>query len=128
VRDTGILHALLGVADREALEGHPKVGASWEGFVVEQILAALGQPQAYYWRTQAGAELDLLLTLRGRRVGVEVKRSDAPTMTPSVHAALTDLGLERLLIVYPGDQRYTLSDRVEVLPLAECVAEVAKMR
>jgi predicted AAA+ superfamily ATPase len=128
VRDTGILHALLGVADREALEGHPKVGASWEGFVIEQILAALGQPQAYYWRTQAGAELDLLLTLRGRGVGVEVKRSDAPTMTPSVHAALTDLGLERLLIVYPGDQRYTLSDRVEVLPLAECVAEVAKMR
>jgi predicted AAA+ superfamily ATPase len=124
VRDSGVLHALLGIPDRHTLEGHPKVGASWEGFVIEQVLAHAGGAPAYYWRTQAGAELDLLLSLRGKRVGVEVKRSDAPTMTPSIQAALTDLKLDRLYVVYPGATRYRLEDRVDVLPLAELLEEL----
>jgi predicted AAA+ superfamily ATPase len=125
VRDTGILHALLGISSHRELEGHPKVGGSWEGFVIEQILSRLSHTNAYYWRTQAGAEIDLLLFEKGRRVGIEVKRADAPTMTPSMASALRDLGLHRLFVVYPGAARYSLGDRVDVLPLADCVTELA---
>lgn len=128
VRDTGVLHALLGIRSRGELDGHPKIGGSWEGFVIEQILARLSHPSAYYWRTQAGAELDLLLFLRGRRIGVEIKRSDAPAMSPSIASALRDLRLDRLLIVYPGAERYSLAPRVEVLPLAEGIEELTDGR
>ncbi len=124
IRDTGILHTLLGIRSRSELDGHPKIGGSWEGFVIEQILARLLHPSHYYWRTQAGAELDLLLFLRGRRVGVEIKRSDAPAMSPSMVSALQDLSLDRLLVIYPGAERYSLGPRVEVLPLADGIAEL----
>lgn len=121
VRDSGILHSLLGITDQRGLEGHPKVGASWEGFVIEQLLQWLDQPQAYYWRTQAGAELDLLLFYRGWRIGIEIKRADAPTMTPSMRTAFSDLQLDRLFVVYPGKSRYFLSEGLEVLPLRDCI-------
>jgi hypothetical protein len=117
VRDAGLLHALLGLAGPAALDAHPKVGASWEGFVIEELIALAGERNAYYWRTQAGAELDLLLLLRGRRIGVEVKYADAPAMTRSMHASMESLKLDRLYIVYPGGEAYTLRPRVEVLPL-----------
>lgn len=125
VRDTGVLHALLGIGSRQELEGHPKVGGSWEGFVIEQLLARLAQPRAYYWRTQAGAELDLLLFIKSRRFGIEIKRADAPTMTPSMASALESLQLHRLLVVYPGSTRYALAKRIEVMPLADCIGELA---
>ena len=125
VRDTGLLHALLSINTARELEGHPKVGASWEGFVIEQLLSLRVQKQAYYWRTQAGAELDLLLFIKGRRVGIEIKRADAPTMTPSMGFALEDLKLHRLLVVYPGTVRYSLGERIEVLSLADCLAELS---
>lgn len=121
VRDTGLLHTLLGINNRQELEGHPKLGASWEGFVIEQILARLDSPRAYYWRTQAGAELDLLLFHGGRRIGIELKYADAPTMSRSMASALADLELNQLYVVYPGTARYTLADRVEALPLNECI-------
>ncbi|MGQ0834667.1 MAG: ATP-binding protein [Gammaproteobacteria bacterium] len=124
VRDTGLLHVLLGIGTMRELEGHPKIGGSWEGFVIEQILARLPQPTAYYWRTQAGAELDLLLSLKGRRIGVEIKRADAPGLTPSMSSALQDLSLDRLFVVYPGMARYSLANRVEVLPLRDSMAEL----
>jgi predicted AAA+ superfamily ATPase len=111
IRDSGLLHTLLGIGDRPQLEGHPVVGGSWEGFVIEQLLAGLPKANAYYWRTQAGAELDLLLFLSGRRIGIKIKRADAPTMTPSMISALKDLELHRLLVVYPGSTRYTLCRR-----------------
>ena len=117
VRDAGLLHALLGLAAPAALDAHPKVGASWEGFVIEELIALAGERNAYYWRTQAGAELDLLLMLRGRRVGVEVKYADAPSMTRSMHACIESLKLERLYVVYPGGEAYALRPGVEVLPL-----------
>ncbi|MGH8285125.1 MAG: ATP-binding protein [Steroidobacteraceae bacterium] len=128
VRDTGVLHALLGITDRRGLEGHPKLGASWEGFVIEQLLARLEQPQAYYWRTQAGAELDLLLFVRSRRVGIEIKRADAPTITPSMVSALADLSLDRLFVVHPGVTRYALSERIEVLSLEDGIAALRAYR
>ncbi len=119
VRDSGLLHVLLGVANQRDLEYHPKVGASWEGYAVEEVLKALRPDDAYYWATHGGAEIDLVLFKGGRRIGVECKRSDAPTMTPSMHIALADLKLDELFVVYPGERRYPLAERVEVIPLAE---------
>jgi len=125
IRDSGLLHTLLGIGDRRQLDGHPVVGGSWEGFIIEQLLARLPKAKAYYWRTQAGAELDLLLFLKGQRIGVEIKRADAPTMTPSMVSALKDLELHRLLVVYPGSVRYTIRPKVEVMSLEQCMAELA---
>ncbi|MGH7149443.1 MAG: DUF4143 domain-containing protein, partial [Planctomycetota bacterium] len=118
VRDSGLLHALLSVASQAGLEGHPKCGASWEGFALEQVLRVAGARDCYYWGTHAGAELDLLLFRRGRRYGVEFKRSEAPTMTKSLHVALSDLRLDRAWIVYPGTEAYRVHERVEVVPLS----------
>ncbi len=127
VRDTGLLHALLGVAGVDALEGHPRLGASWESFAIEQVLGcAQGRP-AYYWRTQAGAELDLLLLLRNRRIGVEVKYGAAPAMTKSMSAALHDLALDRLFVVHAGEARYRVHERVEALPLGACMEEISRL-
>jgi len=124
VRDSGLLHALLGIGSRRDLEHHPKVGASWEGYAVEEALKALQPDDAYYWATYNGAELDLLLFKRGRRIGVECKRADAPTLTPSMRVAMTDLKLDELYVVYPGEKRYPLADKVTVVPLAEFAGAV----
>ncbi len=126
VRDSGLLHALLGIAGRRELEMHPKIGASWEGYAVEEILKALCPDEAYFWATHQGAELDLLLFKRGRRIGVECKRKDAPALTPSMRIALNDLRLDRLIVVYPGDRRYGLAERVEVVPLVDLVGRGTK--
>ncbi len=117
MRDAGLLHALLGLTAPAALGAHPKVGASWEGFVIEELIALAGERNAYYWRTQAGADLDLLLMLRGRRIGIEVKYADASPMTRSMHVSIESLKLDRLYVVYPGGEAYTLRPGVEVLPL-----------
>ncbi len=121
IRDTGLLHALLGITDGRALESHPKVGASWEGYAIEQVIQALRPEEAYFWATHNGAELDLLLFKRGRRIGVECKRADAPTLTASMRIALADLKLDELHVVYPGTRRYPLAKDVDVVPLAEFV-------
>jgi uncharacterized protein len=119
VRDSGLLHYLLGIGSPAALRSHPRYGASWEGFALEQVLQLWGERDAYFWSTQRGAELDLLLLRKGRRVGFEFKCTDAPTLTRSMHVALEDLQLEKLFLVYPGTERYPLLERVEVLPLAD---------
>ena len=121
VRDSGLLHALLGVSNQHDLEHHPKVGASWEGYAIEEVLKALQPDDAYYWATHNGAELDLMLFKSGRRIGVECKRTDAPTLTPSMRIAFADLKLDQLLVVYPGIKRYALAENIEVVPLAELV-------
>jgi predicted AAA+ superfamily ATPase len=118
LRDTGLLHQLLGVRTGQELVAHPKCGASWEGYAIEETLKLLQPDDAYFWATHNGAELDLLLFTRGRRLGVEVKRADAPTLTPSMRIALTDLRLDHLTVLYPGTQPYSLADRVSVVPLA----------
>jgi hypothetical protein len=117
IQDSGLLHALLGVADLPSLQGHPALGASWEGFALEQILAASGTRDAYFWSTHSVAELDLLLLAGGKRYGFEFKYGDAPQRSRSMAIAMEDLGLERLWIVYPGKDRYDLRDRTSVEPL-----------
>jgi len=97
---------------------HPKLGASWEGFVIEQVLAAEPHDEAWFWATHQGAEIDLLLRRGDRLLGVEVKRADAPRLTSSIRIAIDDLGLEHAAVVYPGAKRYPLSDSVEVVPLS----------
>lgn len=121
VRDSGLLHALLGITNRRDLEYHPKVGASWEGYAVEEILKAMQPDEAYYWATYNRAELDLLLFKKGRRIGVECKRADAPALTPSMRIALADLKLDQLYVAYPGTKAYKIARNVEVLPLAQLV-------
>jgi hypothetical protein len=121
VRDSGLLHALFGLGTARELEHHPKVGASWEGYAVEEVLKAFRPDEAYYWATHNGAEIDLVLFRGGKRTGVECKRADAPTLTASMRVALADLKLDELLVVYPGERRYRLAARVEVVPLAELV-------
>lgn len=119
VRDTGLLHTLLGLAQDDELAGHPKVGASFEGFVIEQLLAAFTTSNAYFWATHAGAEIDLLIIRGGRRYGFECKLADAPGTTKSMRVAAADLGLDHLWIVYPGDEAYPLDDRISVLPVRD---------
>ena len=125
IRDTGLLHALLGIESMADLQAHPRLGASWESFVIEQVLSRTADEEAWFWRTQAGAELDLLLRRRGRMIGVEIKYGDAPRLTPSMRAAFADLKLHRLWVVYPGQKRYRLAPGIEVLPLAAALAELA---
>ena len=102
VRDTGLLHHLLGIAGENELLAHPKCGASWEGYAIEEAINAVEPDETYFWATHQGAELDLLLFKNGRRLGVEVKRMDAPALTPSMRIALQDLKLEQLGVLYPG--------------------------
>ncbi|MEI6023757.1 MAG: ATP-binding protein [Phycisphaerales bacterium] len=117
VRDSGLLHALLGVADHVGLMGHPKLGASWEGFAIEQILTRLPRTDAWFWGTQGGAELDLFVQPGGKRVGFELKFADAPKMTKSLASALKDLRLDSLIVVKPSGSDYQLSPEIKVMSL-----------
>ena len=119
IRDSGLLHTLLQLHSADDLLSHPKLGASWEGFAMEQILAAFGTREAYFWATHGGAELDLMLIVHGRRYGFEFKIADAPGTSRSMRTALANLGLEHLWIVYPGKEGYELDQRISVLPLRE---------
>ena len=118
LRDTGLLHTLLGLTSEQDVAGHPKVGASFEGFAIEQLLAVLATGNVYFWATHAGAELDLLFTRSGKNFGVEVKLADAPRTTKSMRVAIADLQLQHLWIVYPGNETYSLDDRITVLPVS----------
>ena len=117
LRDSGVLHFLLGLQEMRELQVHPRYGASWEGFALEQTLIAHGDREAYFYRTQRGAELDLMLLRRGRRWGFEFKCTDAPHTTKSMHVVIEDLGLEHLWVVYPGEQEYALTGAITALPL-----------
>lgn len=122
LRDTGLLHYLLGIGDATGLWRHPKVGASWEGFALEQALRLLRPDEAYFWGTHNGAELDLLAVLAGQRVGFEFKWVDAPSTSRSMHVALADLALSHLWVVYPGTRRVPLHEAITALPLADLTA------
>jgi hypothetical protein len=122
VRDTGLLHFLLGVRGERELLAHPKCGASWEGYAIEEAIRAVEPDEVYTWATYQGAELDLLMLKHGRRLGIEAKRTDAPRLTRSMQIAQRDLALERIAVLYPGTRRYPLAERIEAVPLA-AVAE-----
>ena len=123
IRDSGLLHQLLGIDDQSSLLTHPKLGASWEGYVIEEVIAAEHAREAYFWATHQGAEIDLLLKHGDGLRGVECKRTDAPKMTPSIRSALEDLELESVAIVYPGIKRFRLAEQVEAVPLAAVIEE-----
>ena len=125
LRDTGLLHALLGLRRGAEVLSHPRFGASWEGFVLEHVIGLLNaEREAYFWATHGGAELDLLISRGGLSYGFEMKFADAPSPTKSMRVALADLGLERLFVVYPGARRFDLDEKITALPftqLADCL-------
>lgn len=117
VRDTGVLHALLSLEESSQIETHPKLGASWEGFAIDQIVSITGTRNVYFWGTHAGAEVDLLIFKSGKALGFEIKYVDAPRTTRSMRTALSDLALEQLYVIYPGDTTYPLDDKISAIPL-----------
>jgi predicted AAA+ superfamily ATPase len=117
VRDSGLLHQLLGIDSMKSLYSHPKVGASWEGFVIEQMLMMAPHDEVFYWATHQGAEIDLILRRGDVLYGVECKRTDTPRLTPSIRIALDDLKLKHVFVIYPGIQRFPLASQVEAVPL-----------
>lgn len=119
IRDTGLLHTLQGIAGRKELWGHPKLGASWEGFAMEEVLSAFRPREAWFYAVHSGAELDLFFLHGGQRIGVEFKRADAPQVTKSMHVAMEDLQLDHLLVVYPGERQAKLAEKIEALPLSQ---------
>jgi hypothetical protein len=128
IRDSGILHALLQLSTLADLQSHPKIGASWEGFAVEQIIGLLDTRDAYCWATHGGAELDLLVRIAGKHYGFEFKYADAPGTSRSMHIALRDLSLERLWVVYPGRQEYALDERISAIPVNSIPRLAASLR
>jgi uncharacterized protein len=130
VRDSGLLHALLNLATQRDLEGHPKLGASWEGFVIDQIVQQLGvnPEETFHWRTHQGAELDLLIVRGALRLGFEVKRTVAPTLTPSMRLALHDLKLKSLTVVHAGNATFPLSKQVQAVAVDDLLKIVKSLR
>jgi len=126
-RDTGLLHYLLGIKSEHELNLHPRLGASWEGYVIEEVIKVAQPDEVYFWATHSGAELDLMLIKDGKRIGVECKRMDAPKSTPSMRTSIQDLELNKLVVVYPGAQAYSLGDRISVLPLATVATAPEKL-
>ena len=119
IRDSGILHALLSIPDAVALESHPKLGASWEGFAMEQILSVTGDREAYFWATHGGAELDLLVFLEGKRIGFEFKYSEKPGTSKSMRIAEADLKLDHLHVVHPGKHTFPLTEKITASTLPD---------
>jgi predicted AAA+ superfamily ATPase len=127
VRDAGLLHALLDIDAHDRLMGHQKVGASFEGFVIEQVIALLNTRDAYFWATHQGAELDLLVMHRGQRLGFEIKLTESPTVTKSMRIALADLALDRLFVVHPGQVSFPMAEKVEAVGINELPAWLSRL-
>lgn len=116
-RDSGLLHYLLGIRTEMDLYNHPKSGASWEGYAIEETIKAFEPDEVFFWATYSGAELDLLLIKNGQRIGVECKRVDAPHLTPSMRTAFDTLELSKLLVIYPGSLSYPLDEKIQAVPI-----------
>jgi len=118
--DSGMLHSLLGIQTQSDLESHPKVGASWEGFIVKEIIHRLGvnPEECYFWATHSGAELDLLIVRGTQRLGFEIKRTTAPRLTPSIRSAMESLKLDRLVVIHAGEHAYPMADRIDAAPFS----------
>lgn len=127
IRDSGLLHCLLRQTTFADLEAHPKIGASWEGFAIEQVLSLTGDRDAYFWATHGGAELDLMVTWRSRKYGFEFKYGDAPSMTKSMHTSLHDLKLERLFVVHPGRDSYEMNHETEAVSVTHLRERLSKV-
>lgn len=125
IRDSGILHALLGIPDRDSLQAHPKLGASWEGFALAQILSLTGDREAYFWATHGGAELDLLVFHEGKRLGFEFKYSEKPRTSKSMRVAESDLNLDHLHVVHPGQHSFPLSENISATSLPDLLDQIS---
>lgn len=123
IRDSGLFHGLMSLETEVDLESHPKLGAGWEGFALEQVLALTGERDTWFWGTHGGAELDLMVRRGGRKYGFEFKYSDAPKMTRSMHSALESLGLERIAVIYPGREVIELHEKVTAVPITRLGSE-----
>jgi len=128
LRDSGLLHALLNLPDSQTLLGYSRMGASWEGFAIEQVLQSVKPAQAFFWATHTGAEVDLFFISRGRRYGVECKFSETPKITKSMNQALESLNLAHLWIIYPGEHSYPLSKKISVWPLKDIASLPKQLR
>lgn len=130
LRDAGLLHALLNLPLQRDLEGHPVLGASWEGFILEQLMQRLGArpDECYFWRTHTGAELDLLVVRGSRRLGFEVKRTASPAVTPSMRSALRDLGLRSIDVVHAGDATFPLAQNLRAVAWRDIPRVVGPLR
>jgi len=128
LRDSGILHALLNLPDFQTLQGYPRVGASWEGFAIEQVLQIIKSSQAFFWATHSGAEIDLFFIHHGRRYGIECKFSETPKMTKSMNQAIESLNLTHLWVIYPGDHPYPLSKQISAWPMKNIVTLPKQLR
>ncbi len=128
LRDSGVLHSLLNLPDLHSLLGHPRLGASWEGFALEQTLRIIKPSQAFYWATHSGAEIDLFLPFRGRRFGVEFQFSEAPRLSKSMRAALDDLNLDHLWLIYPGHHSFPVHEKISAWPLKEIIKLPERMQ
>lgn len=119
-RDSGIFHRLSGISSHENLKLSPRLGASWEGFALEQIIKAVDASleEVYLWAVHQQAKLDLFIIKEGRRLGFEIKYTDAPRVSPSMHAAAEILKLDSLTIVYPGSTQYPLTEKINAQPLS----------
>lgn len=127
IRDTGVLHSLLGLKTEAEILRHPGCGSSWEGCVIEEVIRLVEPDDVYFWATHNGAEIDLVFFKNGRMYGVEVKRADAPTITPSMRIALDDLPLERIAVIYPGEKSYSLHKKIDVMPFKGITDGLAKI-
>jgi len=121
LRDSGLLHHLLGIRSEKELLTHPKLGASWEGYVVEEVIRSLEPDEQYFWATHNGAEIDLILCKDGKKYGIECKRTDAPKLTPSMRTAIDQLKLSQVSVIYPGTQLYELAPRILAVPFMSVV-------
>jgi predicted AAA+ superfamily ATPase len=130
LRDTGLLHALLGIRRADDLERHPKVGASWEGFMLSEIIQRLGaEPrECHFWATHGGVELDLLVVRGHRRLGFEFKRTTSPSVTHSMHVALADLKLDRLDVLHAGENTFPLAPKIRAVAAHRVLQDVAPLR
>jgi predicted AAA+ superfamily ATPase len=128
LRDSGLLHALLSLSDFQTLHGYSRMGASWEGYAIEQVLQSVRPAQAFFWATHTGAEVDLFFLSHGRRYGVECKFSETPKMTKSMNQAVESLNLARLWVIYPGEDAYPLSKQISVWPLKDIVSLPNQLR
>jgi predicted AAA+ superfamily ATPase len=129
IADSGIVHTLLNIISMEDLESHPKVGATWEGFILDQVIRLIGarNEECYFWATHAGAELDLLVVRGKNRIGFEIKRTTAPTITPSMRTALTDLNLKHIEVIHAGDTTFHLSDKIRAVALVNLLKDLNKL-
>jgi predicted AAA+ superfamily ATPase len=128
VRDVGLLHALLDLETLDQLMGHQKVGASFEGFVIEQVVSLLRARDAYFWGTHQGAELDLLIMHRGKRFGFDVKLSESPTVTKSMRIAIENLSLEQLFVVFPGTSSFSFDKQIEAVAVKDLPGRLSRLR